>query len=169
MRCGFFFSLKWDVDFFMILVQSWGTHTIKTRPVRINWLEGWVRGKERECQRKASCIIYVLSFIFREWDVSFTKNKSSCVCVCVCVWVCVHAQLCPILCDSMDCSPLGSSVHGMFQARILEWVAICYSRGSSPSRDRTCIWFSCISYIWQAVSLPLYHLGNPLNKLVKRS
>jgi len=46
-------------------------------------------------------------------------------------------QLCPTLCDSMDCSLLGSSVHGIFQARLLEWVAISFSRGSSQPRDRT--------------------------------
>ena len=40
-------------------------------------------------------------------------------------------QLCPILFDPMDCSPPGSSVHGILQARILEWVAISFSRGSS--------------------------------------
>ena len=48
--------------------------------------------------------------------------------------VCVHAkllQLCPILCDPMDCSPPGSSVRGILQARILEWVAMPSSRGSS--------------------------------------
>ena len=43
----------------------------------------------------------------------------------------LFAQLCPTLCDSMDCSPLGSSIHGIFQAKILEWVAIPFSRGSS--------------------------------------
>ena len=47
------------------------------------------------------------------------------------------AQSCPTLCDPMDCSLAGSSVHGIFQARILEWVAISFSRGSSPPRDRT--------------------------------
>ena len=48
-------------------------------------------------------------------------------------------QSCLTLCDPMDCSPPGSSVHGILQARILEWVAISSSRGSSqPSRDRTC-------------------------------
>ena len=41
------------------------------------------------------------------------------------------AQLCLILCDPMDGSPPGSSVHGILQARILEWVAIAFSRGSS--------------------------------------
>ena len=41
------------------------------------------------------------------------------------------AQSCLTLCDPLDYSPPGSSVHGIFQARILEWVAISYSRGSS--------------------------------------
>ena len=45
------------------------------------------------------------------------------------------AQSCPTLCDPMDCSPEGSSVHGVLQARILEWVAISFSRGSSRPRD----------------------------------
>ena len=54
--------------------------------------------------------------------------------------VCVHAkslQLCPTLCDPMDCSPPGSSVHGVFQARILEQVAISSSRGSFQTRELT--------------------------------
>ena len=50
----------------------------------------------------------------------------------VCVLV---AQLCPTLCDPMDCSLPGSSVHGILQARILEWVANSFSRGSSPPMD----------------------------------
>ena len=53
------------------------------------------------------------------------------VCVCVCMGVCLVAQSCLTLCDPMDCSPLGSSVHGIFQARILEWIAISFSRASS--------------------------------------
>ena len=47
------------------------------------------------------------------------------------------AQWCPTLCNPMDYSLLGSSVHGIFQARVLEWVAISFSRGSSWPRDRT--------------------------------
>ena len=46
-------------------------------------------------------------------------------------------QSCPTLCDPVDCSPSGSSVHGILQARILEWVAISFSRGSSRPRDQT--------------------------------
>ena len=45
------------------------------------------------------------------------------------------AWLCPTLCDPMDCSLPGSSIHGTFQARILEWVAISFSRGSSRPKD----------------------------------
>ena len=47
------------------------------------------------------------------------------------------AQSCPILCDPMDCSPPGSSVHGILQERILQWVAMPFSRGSSQLRDQT--------------------------------
>ena len=46
-------------------------------------------------------------------------------------------QLCPALCDPMDYSLSGSSVHGIFQARVLEWIAISFSRGSSQPRNRT--------------------------------
>ena len=51
--------------------------------------------------------------------------------------LCMHAQSCPTLCDPMDCSPPGSSVHGILQARILEQVAMPSSRGSSQPRDQT--------------------------------
>ena len=60
----------------------------------------------------------------------------------------IHAKLlqsCPTLCDPMDCSPPGSSVQGILQARTLEWVAMPFSRGSSRPRDRTCV--SCSSCI----------------------
>ena len=52
-------------------------------------------------------------------------------------------QSCLTLCDPTDCSPPGSSVHGILKARILEWVAIPSSRGSSQPRDRTQV--SCIA------------------------
>ena len=51
--------------------------------------------------------------------------------VCEGVCVCVCAQSCPTLCESMDCSLTGSSVHGISQTRILEWVAMPSSWGSS--------------------------------------
>ena len=74
--------------------------------------------------------------------------------VCVCVWV---AHSCLTLWDLMDCSPPGSSVHGILQARILELVAIPFSRGSSPPRYQT--W---ISPTLQADSLPPQPQGKPI-------
>ena len=62
---------------------------------------------------------------------------------------CSVTKLCPTLFDPMDCSPPGSPVHEIPQARILEWVAISFSRGSSQIRDRT-----LASYIGRQI---LYH------------
>ena len=57
--------------------------------------------------------------------------------MCVCVYVCVLVtQSCPTLCDPMDCSCPGSSIHGILQAKMLEWVDIPFSRGSSQPWDR---------------------------------
>ena len=54
-------------------------------------------------------------------------------------------QLCPILCDPMDCGPPGSSVYGILQARILEWVAMPSCRGASRPRDLSRVsYLSCI-------------------------
>ena len=81
----------------------------------------------------------------------------------VCILV---AQLCPTLCGPVDCSSPGSSVHWIFQAKILEWVAIPFSKGSSWPRDRTQV--SCIAgrflTLWatKETSLPL----NPFNSFV---
>ena len=60
-------------------------------------------------------------------------------------WWCVCVQSCPTLFYLMDCSLPGSSVHGILQARILEWAIISYFRGSSWPWDRT--WVSFVSYI----------------------
>ena len=75
---------------------------------------------------------------------------------------CTHTkspQSCSTPCDSMDCSPPGSSLHGILQARILEWVTMPSSRGSSHSRDWSCI--SYISCIGRQVLYHWHHLGNP--------
>ena len=57
----------------------------------------------------------------------------------------------------MDCSPPGSSVHGILQARIQEWVAISFSRGSSGPRDGTCI--SLVSCFGRCILYHEHHLG----------
>ena len=65
-------------------------------------------------------------------------------------------QLCPTLCDPVDCSPSGSFAHGILQGRILEWVAMPSSRGSAWPRDWTCI--SYVSCRWV-----LYHSASSDN------
>ena len=77
-------------------------------------------------------------------------KNSYLVCMSACMLNRCHVQLFVNSC--MDCGPPGSSVHGVFQARILEWVAISSSRGSSWPRDQTHV--SCISCIGRQI---LYH------------
>ena len=69
------------------------------------------------------------------------------------------AQSCPILYDPVDCSPPGSSVHGTLQARILEWAAIAFSRGSFQPRDGTCSFLHLLH--WQMDSFPTAQPGIP--------
>ena len=94
------------------------------------------------------CIyIYPLFFGFPSYSGHYTALRKSFLCYTVgpCYLFHVCAQLCPALCDPMDCSPPGSSVHGISQARILEWVVISSSGGSSQPRDW--IYISCGSCI----------------------
>ena len=80
-----------------------------------------------------------------QWSAVFPKW---CILLFISVHASVHArslQSCLTLCDRMDCSPSGFSVHGILQARVLEWAATPTSRGSSRPRDQTCIFYvSCI-------------------------
>ena len=69
--------------------------------------------------------------------------------MCVCARARARTQSCLTLCSPMACSLPGSSVLGIFQARILEWVAIPYSCGSSQPRDQTQV--SCSSYIGRQI------------------
>ena len=72
---------------------------------------------------------------------------------------CLASKLCPTLCDLMDCSPPGSSVHGISQARILEWLSISFSRGSSQPSNQT--WVPCIAG-WFFTSYGCYHIPQHL-------
>ena len=93
--------------------------------------------------RKKQCVVEQASESAKLWHWScVTSNKLIQV-----LWTLILvkmrmkwsevAQLCLTLCGPVDCSLPGSSVHGVFQARVLEWVAISFSRGSSWPRDRT--------------------------------
>ena len=87
------------------------------------------------------------SLLFNAESYSIIWFNHSTVCVFSRIW---------LFCDPVDCSPPGSSVHGISQARIPQWVVISFSRGSSWLRNWT--WVSCI---WQANSLQLSHQGSP--------
>ena len=83
----------------------------------------------------------------------------------VCVCVCLVTQSCPTLCDPLDYSLPGSSVHGIFGARILEQVAISFSRRSSQPRDQTYVSCMCVCVcvcVFKAMIFPVimyvYHV-----------
>ena len=91
----------------------------------------------------------------KELKTSNTSICCVCVCVCVCALSCVWLFVNP-----MDYILPGSSVHGIFQARILEWVATSSSRGSSLIHElNPCL--LCLLF-WKVNSLPLCHTGSPM-------
>ena len=83
----------------------------------------------------------------KEQKVTSVRTPGGCVC----------AQSCPTLCDPIDCSPALSSVHGIFQASILEWIAISYSWGILPTQGSNPRLLRLLH--WQAGSLPLRTMG----------
>ena len=102
------------------------------------------------------CIKSVILELTRLDTCSGNKwSRAMHVCVCVRACVCVRPQarsLCPTLCNPTDCSWPGSSVHVIFQAKILEWVAISYSKRSSWPKDGT-----HVSYVSCTGRHILYH------------
>ena len=109
------------------------------------WVEirGWARVGKKEDQEKG---LICLSEMGSEKVEDEGENYREICCCSSWLWlkkVKLVAQSCPTLCDPMDCNPPGSSVHGILQARILEWVAIPFSRGSSWPRDLTYV--SCFA------------------------
>ena len=83
---------------------------------------------------------------FTSKRICVTRSFLSCACMLIHAW---------LFCNPIDCSPLGYSVYGISQARILEWVAISSCRGSSQPRDWT--WVSCLAGRFFTIELP----GNP--------
>ena len=115
----------------------------------------WFRGKSTEvesgawtwgphlsghyfCNQRQATNLSGLSFLC-EGDASWRHASGADAYIPACVYARL-LQSCPTLCDLMDCSPPGSSVHGIFHARILEWVAISFSRRLKARRQRlTCL------------------------------
>ena len=119
------------------------------------WLMGHVKGQgplEAGCPSRPHAESCTRATSFLEGDLMLPGTGTCYSCVCA-----KSLQLCSTLCSPMDCSPSGSSVHEILQARILEWVAllrgIFLTQGSSLS-------LLCLLH-WQAGSLPLAPPGKP--------
>ena len=108
-----------------------------------SYMTEWLNSKQQSFfSTKLHCHMYARFFLlsdlkFFPLPITFIEPH--------CVHACAVTQSCPTLCNPMDCRPQGSSIHGIFLARTLEWVAISSSRGSSWLRDRTRV--SCVSCI----------------------
>ena len=118
-------------------------------------------GKTRKRQNMYDCITYFLNFSSFWLILQSMILIMMVICLTACVHVCVLIpQLCLTLCDLMDCSLLGSSVHGILQAGILEWGAVSFSRGSSQPRDQTQVF--CIVDIFFTIRESHLPPGKPI-------
>ena len=146
-----------------------GTHA---PAVKVQSLDHWATGKSLSCtvlswaQKRALPLFSPCSSFLHPETLVLTKApRSQCYrrhwprlhSVGSC---CLVTHSCPTLCDPVDCSPPGSSVHWIPQAGILEGIAFPFSRGSSPPRDQTRV--SCIGRRF------LYHLSHQGSPLVRR-
>ena len=136
-----------------IYVKGWGVGGSAWWVLRMNCMD-WGKQSSGLCWNHypyKPIFLCLATWIDLLWSHQFFFSKTDCLSkliyvnfqLCLsfiprvlCVYVLV-SQSCLTLCDSMDCSPPGSSVHGILQARILEWVAIPFSRGSSWPMDWT--------------------------------
>ena len=115
-----------------------------------------MKGKKKQTKKSLFIHVVMIKKCIKNWQIGFiflltfllgitTRSEVKSL---SCIW----------LCDPMDCSLPSSSVHGIVQARVLEWVAIFFYRGSSRPRDRT--WVSCIAgrhfTIWAKIYLNLF-------------
>ena len=131
--------------------------------LRFQILVEYLCGNIQEAVKKYLCLIGVCLRIKVEVDSHFQAVFPLLLFLLSYV-LCSVTQSCLALCDPMDCSIPGSSVHGVFQTRMLEWVAISYSRRSSQPRDRghvSCIGRQIIYYCvtWEAtIKCFFFHL-----------
>ena len=130
----------------------------------LNEFHDWVRAhdarpnkKNKEAKFIFRCAVFCLGFqCLSSFLLLWKLPTKTCLCA-VCSAKLLQSRL--TLCDPVDCSPPGSSVHGVLQARILEWAAMPSSRGTSQPRDWTHV--SYISCFGRWVLYHLCHLGSP--------
>ena len=108
--------LAWKISW---TEEPGGLQSMGSQRVRHNWTT------KCTAQHEANYRYQYISTLNTVKDISLMRFHHMFI-----VCVCVHTQSCPTLCNTMDCSPPDSSVHGIFQARILKWVSISSSRGS---------------------------------------
>ena len=100
----------------------------------LEWLLGQSKGKTNTLTDFLKYEYSILNFFYIYYSLKYYYYENESVKVLV-------AQPCPSVCNPMDCSPPGYCVHGIFQVRVLKWVAIPFSKGSSQPRDQT--WVFC--------------------------
>ena len=126
----FFYLLMWESDFNSTINRI--TNSIISMKLRVCSLEDPPQRFTFRIGLQRTQLKFFITWLSSSWNM----------CSCVRAW---SLQLCPTLCDPMDCSPSGSYLCGILQARILEWVALPSCRGSSWPSDWTCIsYVSCI-------------------------
>ena len=139
-----------------ILYNSNSTNSGKSKTmetVKTLIIKGWIMERNKEVKH---------SGYLRQWKWSVWCHNDGHMSWCVCVLI---VQSCLTLCNPMHSSPPGSSFYGILQARILEWVAISSSRGSSQPRDRTQVSCTAGGYftIWDTREAPrvIIHSSKP--------
>ena len=149
-------------DTHLQLCQSW-TGSQKAAPGANNWWGhshggGWERRVERRLGRPPDGLFIYIHVYLAAPELSCSRQDLPMfVAACCC---CLVAQLCLTLCDLIDCSSPGSSVHGILQARILEWVTISLSRGIFLTQGLNL----CLSHCRQTL-YRLSHQGSPSSLL----
>ena len=139
---SFFFSVTWKIFFLVLLTLS-------------SFQYRYLRALVSVCV----CVcVHVRVHVHVCMHVCVHACMSMCACACACVCV-LLLQSCPTFYNPMNCSPPASSVHEILQARILVWVTMPSSRGSSGPRDWTCLLqlLPCrrILYCWATGEAPL--------------
>ena len=120
--------------------REWEPHTLKYEVIN-RWLDTKLK----------KCMSNIFRFLYEVEGIHVIRQF-----LCASMCECSVTKSCLTLCYPMGCSTPGSFVPGISQARILEWIAISFSRGSSWAG------FKPVSLAWQVDSLPLSHLGSPV-------